>query len=407
MKRMAKVLVKGFMQIGKKPVRMLPDTLVITLMSLLAVVCFDLSFFDPSSLYQADNENGISADFIQRIKYRGNRTVSDIIKTVNVGEIEDRAEIGKLLERIYSHNPEAIGVDIEFRGLKNKAEDSCLVQSIKRIKDKTVFAASMDKNNKMRHSFFCDSTLADTSLLVSGVEEGLASFMINSFEESIRSYQMEITADGSSKTAFAAKLSKLNNLTDTLYHLIRYEAVEFQPLVFNNHDDNVNFDGCYVIVGEFLDGIDIFNTPVGILHGATIHAHVLNTILNGDIEETDNLTEIWYTALTCFVLALLLVSLDVYANHISKRHPVLSFWLNESGVTVLLLSIALVILLVSFAYYKFHNDNVYISLNDALISVAIATGLVKSIWTGIVLLCRKKTVGGKILRYSNYYNIEI
>ena len=376
-------------------------------MSLLAVVCFDLSFFDPSSLYQADNGSGISADFIQRIKYRGDKAVSENIKIVNVGENEDRAEIGRLLERIYSHNPEAIGVDIEFRGLKNNMEDSCLVQSVKRIKDKTVFASSLDKNGKIRHSFFCDSTLADSSLKVSGVEEGLASFMINSFEESIRSYKMEMTVEGSPKASFASKLSKMNGLVDTLYHLIRYEAVEFQPLVIDNPDNNMDLEGCYVIVGEFLDGIDVFNTPVGILHGATIHAHVLNTILNGDIEEIDYWTEIWYTTLTCFVLALLLVSLDVYANHISRRHPVLSFWLNESGVTVLLLSIALVILLISFAYYKFHNDNVYISLNDALISVAIATGLAKSIWTGIVLLCRKKSMGGKVLKYSNYYNIEI
>lgn len=398
--------IHSIVQIGNSFLHLLPDTLVITLMSLLTVACFDLSFFDPSSLYQTANGKGVSADFLQRIKYNKEKPQSNNIKLFDIGSLENRSEIATLLEKIFEQNPEVIGVDIEFKGLGNKEDDIRLVQAVKRIKDKAVFASSIDVNGIIRHSFFCDTTLVDNDLVVSGVEEGLVSFDIDSYEEEIRTYQIERRINGQPMLSFSAKLSGMDILPDTSSHLIRYAAVEFRRLS-SEMLSREDLDGCYVVVGEFSDGVDIFNTPVGIMHGATIHAHALNTILNGDIEETDYWGEMWYTVLTCFLFAFLLVGLDSLTSYIRKKHSILSFWLNDSGIMVLLLSIGFVILLVSFAYYKFHNDNIYINLNDALISVVIATGLIKSLWTGIVLICRKKKIGNNILKFSKYYNIDI
>jgi hypothetical protein len=378
------------------------DTSVIAILSLCIVSFLDLSFLDPSSYYQANNEKGVSADLLQRIKYNGNKDDSYLIKLVDIGTLESRKEIANLLNRIYDQDPIFIGVDILFQGLKDREEDLCLVKAVEHIKDKSVFACSINRNDSITHSFFCDPKVVDSCMKVTKVYEGLTSYTLNSRNKTIRTYQLGKYVHGYYFPTFSAKMQEKVS-SDTTEHLIRYTPINFSPV--SPRLDSVNLKDYYVIVGDFSEGYDIFSTPVGILNGATIHAHTLNTIIKGDIKNTEDCTEFLYTFMICVLFAFILVLIDVINKRLREKYPNLSYWLCDSGLFTLLLTIVIVIGLLYFAYHKFFVDNMYISLNNALISVVIAVGLIKSLWSGVVLLCKSYKWGEKILRYSFYYKI--
>lgn len=380
------------------------DTFVIALLSLCVVYCFDWSFLDPSSLYQTDNGQGVSADLLQQIRYKEGQIESDNIKLINIDTVENRESIAILLEEIYKQHPNVIGVDLEFRGLKNNDGDMRLAQAIRRIKDKAVFACSEDDNGNIRHSFFCDPTITDSCLHVDGAKEGLVSYH---FDKTIRTYRTDYNVQDCSFPSFPAQmvLFEAESLPDTTEHLIRYAPIKFTPVLYKDVD-TCNLKGCYVIVGGFIEGTDIHITPIGILHGAKIHAHTLNTIQGGDIEESESGTELWYTLLTCFFFALLLVLLDVITNTFEKLHCFFAYLLSDGGYLVLVLSLLFVIILISFSYQMFSDNNIYISLNDALISVVIVTGLVKTLWRGFALWSINEKKIKSWLRYSVYNNFK-
>lgn len=379
------------------------DTSIIAILSLCIVSFLDLSFVDPSSYYQANNEKGVSADLLQRIKYNGDKEESNLIKLVDIDTLESRKDIADLLNRIYDQGPIFIGVDILFQGFKDREEDLYLVKTVEHIKDKSVFACSINKNDSISHSFFCDPKVTDSCLKVPAVSEGLTSYTLNSRNKTIRTYQLGKYVQEHYFPSFSSKmLEELS--TDTTEHLIRYAPINFSPI--SAKLDSVSLKDYYVIVGDFSEGYDIFSTPIGILNGATIHAHTLNTLIKGDIKNTEDYTEYIYTLIICVLFAFILVMIDVINKGLKEKYPNLSYWLCDSGFLSLLLTITMVICLLYFAYHKFYVDNIYISLNNALISVVIAVGLIKSLWSGIVLLCRSNKCGEKILKYSFYYKIE-
>ena len=131
----------------------------------------------------------------------------DIITIVDMTELTQRGDIGKLLSEIGDMNPLCIGVDLIFQGEKEDVEgDIILEEAISSIYDKAVFSEKLTSYDNKGNEF--TSTVKSYFCEVIPTENAYTNITDNMEKSTIRELTISERMNGEIIKSFAAKIAE-------------------------------------------------------------------------------------------------------------------------------------------------------------------------------------------------------
>lgn len=240
------------------------------------------------------------------------RRYNDDITLLNIGNIYDRGDIGRLIELIGSANPKVLAIDILFeRNKPDVTADSILEESVSTFpKGKIVTAVQLTdydfKSGAFRHgvkSFFQDRTTA---------QQGYTNLVDNMQELKIRNYtcsQRLLKDTVCSLPAATAKalgygLSRTNEIRGIDYEPTFFEIISCDSILSCQNAEMLKDK--IVILGS-TDAADMHNTPLGKMSGMEIQAYILQTIMrNQSVSNMSNAMGALIGMVLCYFMVLII-----------------------------------------------------------------------------------------------------
>lgn len=366
------------------------DVVVIGLTTLLLSFA-DLSILDATRLLDnfTGNDNRFSTKTFYQIKnrdYNGNDMPAQIFALVDVKDVRTRTGIAAVIDSVYRLEPQKIAVDIMFETPQDNLADSVLVNTVERVRDKAVFVSMLEDYDEqsqsfreMRHSFFLDPNQKEW--FVDNIEEGFANLKNNNNNETIWLYSLvEQCGKYRVYSLPAALLSNYPDEQPHTEHIINYDKINIPVYRFDNLCRD-SIAGKLVIIGDYTEGGDLSDTPLGMLPGMMVHTYIMQS------EQTDaiiKISPIHNTLLTVVVLLLfviMLVGLDLLARNVSVT------WLAvvlQGGFPTIVVTVLSVYLFMRYDYYLFADDGIFCDGHITLNGLLIASALVKTLYTNAV-----------------------
>lgn len=347
----------------------------------------------------------ITVDFLQRVMANGKEPQeSDYITIVDIGDISNRNEIGKIMESIYSLNPYKIGVDIDFRLPQGCIYDSLLCAVVENTKDKTVYASALkdylyDKNifESENHSFFADAN--HTDLFIKGLSEGYANLKNSRDRKSVNKFSKCERRRDTTAVSFASKLADENEMefgdfiidyVPTDFHIVTPDAIT-EELIENN----------IVLLGSTSSNGDLYETPLGILPGLVIHAYIIQTIVEGnDIRELPEYLDIIISIIIGVLYIMILLFIDFFISH--SKHVVAAH-IVQSGLVTFGMTYIAILILGAVSYWMFTELSIYAPMKHLINSILVTSSIVKVGYSSLIyLMCHYKWL--QIFTNKSSYN---
>ena len=345
--------------------------LAFVFMGVLAYVTVSVDFLNP--VEQAFNNYSLSDMYYQIDRHGVQPDTSELITIVDMTEYYNRGDLAEILMKINDMDPQVVGVDIIFEGIRDDAVGNELLQdAVKALGDKAVFAMKLkdyddDKEcfTGVTSSFFTDSIV---------VKQGYANLPDNMEDRNIRDYT--VTQRRNDSTIYSLPYMVAHSMdeeiqpTDKVLH-IDYSNVAFPVVKASELDEHVELiAGHIVMLGTMYEEQDMHLSPIGKMAGLEMQTYSLKTILERKI--ITDLPE-WLNYVIAFIVCFL-VELSLYAlgrfNARFKKNTMIAF-LAKSGLSKTILVIVWLIGINWIGYLVFKNGGVYIDTVLILTLVAL------------------------------------
>lgn len=382
---------KAITQIYTVERQTLYDCSIISILTVIISMIFNMSFTDPSSLFNLqDDELQISADLLFQVKACNTQTeTSPIITIVDIGAITSRKQIAQLLDSVYEMSPKVIAVDLDFRLYQDSVSDRLLACTVDRVKDKAIFVCRLLNYDKSKnqfstigHSFFADPDVLE--YYCDSVREAFANLKNNGDMSSVWKYSLREKVIGGSIYSLPAMMvdGLADNDVDGEEHIINYNPTHFNTLTPGNLRQEWIKDN-YVFFGAIEHSGDKYQTTFGPMPGMLIHAQILQTELETDrIQILPSWGNFVLLITGTMLFIMLLVILDYSMEH--TRYRLFAFFL-QGGLMSLGLTFVTIWLLELLSYRLFVNHNIYAPMQQILNGILfIATG-VKVVYSSFIL----------------------
>lgn len=324
----------------------------------------------------------------------------DIITIVDMTELTQRGDIGKLLSEIGDMNPLCIGVDLIFQGEKEDVEGNIILEeAISSIYDKAVFSEKLTSYDNKGNEF--TSTVKSYFCEVIPTENAYTNITDNMEKSTIRELTISERMNGEIIKSFAAKIAEkvgadINNSNKNI--IINYKPTKFNVISYKEIAAKRELiDGHIVLVGTMTEETDMHLSPLGKTAGIEIQAYSLLTILeHSDIYYLPTWVNIVIGILLCLTFEILL-SLGVVWT--ASRKPMLKTFLAESKWMNRIVSMSFLGLVSIASFFVFEKYSIYI---DMVVVLAMLAFVVEAriLYSAIIRSLRAKQINNKIINNS-------
>ena len=324
----------------------------------------------------------------------------DIITIVDMTELTQRGDIGKLLSEIGDMNPLCIGVDLIFQGEKEDVEGNIILEeAISSIYDKAVFSEKLTSYDNKGNEF--TSTVKSYFCEVIPTENAYTNITDNMEKSTIRELTISERMNGEIIKSFAAKIAEkvgadINNSNKNI--IINYKPTKFNVISYKEIAAKRELiDGHIVLVGTMTEETDMHLSPLGKTAGIEIQAYSLLTILeHSDIYYLPTWANIVIGILLCLTLEILLALCVVWT---SSRKPMLKTFLAESKWMNRIVSMSFLGLVSIASFFVFEKYSIYI---DMVVVLAMLAFVVEAriLYSAMIRSLRAKQINNKIINNS-------
>ena len=324
----------------------------------------------------------------------------DIITIVDITELTQRSDIGKLLSEIGDMNPLCIGVDLIFQGEKEDVEGNIILEeAISSIYDKAVFSEKLTSYDNKGNEF--TSTVKSYFCEVIPTENAYTNITDNMEKSTIRELTISERMNGEIIKSFAAKIAEkvgadINNSNKNI--IINYKPTKFNVISYKEIAAKRELiDGHIVLVGTMTEETDMHLSPLGKTAGIEIQAYSLLTILeHSDIYYLPTWVNIVIGILLCLTFEILLALGVVWT---ASRKPMLKTFLAESKWMNRLVSMSFLGLVSIASFFVFEKYSIYI---DMVVVLAMLAFVVEAriLYSAMIRSLRAKQINNKIINNS-------
>ena len=324
----------------------------------------------------------------------------DIITIVDMTELTQRGDIGKLLSEIGDMNPLCIGVDLIFQGEKEDVEGNIILEeAISSICDKAVFSEKLTSYDNKGNEF--TSTVKSYFCEVIPTENAYTNITDNMEKSTIRELTISERMNGEIIKSFAAKIAEkvgadINNSNKNI--IINYKPTKFNVISYKEIAAKRELiDGHIVLVGTMTEETDMHLSPLGKTAGIEIQAYSLLTILeHSDIYYLPTWVNIVIGILLCLTFEILLALGVVWT---ASRKPMLKTFLAESKWMNRIVSMSFLGLVSIASFFVFEKYSIYI---DMVVVLAMLAFVVEAriLYSAVIRALRAKQINNKIINNS-------
>ena len=324
----------------------------------------------------------------------------DIITIVDMTELTQRGDIGKLLSEIGDMNPLCIGVDLIFQGEKEDVEGNIILEeAISSICDKAVFSEKLTSYDNKGNEF--TSTVKSYFCEVIPTENAYTNITDNMEKSTIRELTISERMNGEIIKSFAAKIAEkvgadINNSNKNI--IINYKPTKFNVISYKEIAAKRELiDGHIVLVGTMTEETDMHLSPLGKTAGIEIQAYSLLTILeHSDIYYLPTWVNIVIGILLCLTFEILLALGVVWT---ASRKPMLKTFLAESKWMNRIVSMSFLGLVSIASFFVFEKYSIYI---DMVVVLAMLAFVVEAriLYSAVIRSLRAKQINNKIINNS-------
>lgn len=345
--------------------------LAFVFMGVLAYVTINVDFLNP--VEQAFSNYSMSDMYYQIDRYGTEPEMSELITIVDMTDCYYRGDLAEILMKINDMEPQAVGVDIIFEGVRDDAVgNELLLDAIQAIGDKAIFAMKLkdyDKDKKcfidITRSFFTDSII---------VKHGYANLHDNMESRNIRDYTVTQQLNDSIVYSFPYMVAHLVDdeiqPTDKVLH-IDYSNVAFPVVKVSELDENKDLiAGHIVMIGTMHEEQDMHLSPIGKMAGIEIQTYTLMTILERKIiVDSPEWLNYLLSFIVCFFVELSLYSIGLFSDKFEKN-TIIAFF-DKSGLLTTIIVLLWLIGINWIGYLIFKKYGIYIDIVFLLALVAM------------------------------------
>jgi len=346
--------------------------------------------------------------------HEANSNLKNLLTLVDAKELTSREKIAHLIDTIYSMHPMGMAVDFIFPTPQDFHSDQILVETVRRVRDKTVFAfmlkdyqADVESFDNSLHSFFLNPTYKEW--FCDSVMEGFANMQNNQTSDPVWKYSVVEKERENRVYSLPAMLIGKELFTDSIAHrsyIINYKQQQLDILSpdylpFNSIKDHL------VIIGSFEYSGDRFDTPLGLIPGMLVHSYIVQSI-NGDIiTEQSSSGNMLMTSCALLLLLTVLLLVDLLAEYLStKLKWKFCAMLLEGIFPSVFISIIAIILLKTYIYYLLINCNVFAHGQSAINGILVAAAIIKVIYTAVIHTLVRRKLLNRLTKNSIYSTFE-
>lgn len=395
------------------------DVAVLLLLCVPVALCFNLSVLDPS--YWLNNftsrHNQLTTKTLYEI-YNDNHDESDELcdwlTLVDVKDITSRSKIASLIDSVYAKEPMSIAVDFMFPSPQDSEADRTLVETVKRVRDKTIFAYMLTEYQPQtqsfassKHSFFLDPQ--NQEWFCDSVMEGYANMKNDKTSEPVWEYSVVEKLGGTAVCSIPAMLIGNELFQDSLPHqsyIINYKKLKVNILAPDSLSPELIKDHM-VIIGSYEFSGDKFDSPIGLIPGMLVHTYILQSI-NGDcIVEQSSKDYNYMTGIALLLLIIVLILTDVLVAFLKEKcNWKFAATLLEGIFPSVVVGIMAVVLLKVYCYHLLINCNMFSHGQSAFNGILVATAIIKVFYTACIMSCHRKNILSFLTKYSIYGKSE-
>ena len=399
------ILKKALLRYCKNVGCILFDVAVICMLASLFSFVFDFSWADPTNLFRESNDDCFSSKTFYQIKNNGvNGDSVDVFVLADIEDLTSREKIANFIDSIYRFKPKKIAIDLIFPTPQDSVSDMALVQTVRKIKDRAVFACMLTNYQQqdssfhsIDHSFFLNPKYEN--FYCDTVKEGFVNMLNDGSNTTIWKYTLvEKYKDKNMFSLPAAILfDKIDEAPHT-EHIINYDKIRFGRVTpYSLTRERI--EGNYVIVGAYKYSGDKFDTPFGLIPGMQIHAYICQSENSDEITEQSDSDKILMTIVCLFLFVTLMVVLDCIIEFLPFKS--ISIFL-KGGIMSLGLSFMVVYVLMRYSYYLFVEDLVFTNGRAALNGILVMTSFVKIVHVSLICFFIKHGMFSCVTRISIY-----
>lgn len=389
---------------------------------LLLLICTPLAFLpgisrlDPSYWLNnfSSNYNRLTTKTLYEV-YNSHHEPSDetsnFLTLVDVKDFTSRQRIAHLIDNVYSLDPMCIAVDFIFPTPQDELSDKTLVETVGRVKDKTVFAymlkdfdASSGSFGSSSHSFFLNPDY-EQWYCSDDVMEGYANLKNDGTGDPIWQYSVVERENGQEVYSLPAMLIGKENFSDYRpheSHIINFKKQKLNILTPDSLDSDL-IRNHMVIIGSYLYSGDRFDTPVGLIPGMAIHSYVIQTENGDSITEQSSLGNLGMTAVSLLLLIIVLIAVDMMSMFLAERCGwKFGAMLVDGLLPSIFIGIIAVLAVKSYSYHLLMDCNVFAHGQSAFNGILIAAAIIKVIYTAAIGSCCRHQVLNGLTKYSIY-----
>ena len=325
-----------------------------------------------------------------------------------------RSKLASLIDTVYSLEPQAIAVDFMFHSPQDSVADKTLVETVRRVRDKTVFAYMLEDYQagsqsfaNAKHSFFLDPKRPEW--YCDSVMEGYANMKNDGTSEPVWLYSVVEKEGNKNVCSLPAMLLGEDLFVDSIPHqeyVINYKGMDVNII----SPDEITLDHIkdhMVMIGAYEYSGDKFDTPLGMLPGMMVHTYIIQSLTGDSIVEQSPTDELLMTAISLLLLMMAMLLTDVLVEFlITKVHLNFFATVLEGIFSSVVMGILAVILLKAYSYHLLMDENVFTHGQAAFNGILIAAAILKVLYAATIQsLCRNKCLP-KLTHYSIYSKFQ-
>ncbi len=394
---------------------------VILLLALCApmALLFNFSKLDPS--YWLNNftnaHNQLTTKTLYEVynsNHEANEELNNLVTLVDTEDMMSRTKIANLIDTIYAMDPMCIAVDFMFLTPQNDIADKALVETVKRVRDKTVFGYMLEDYkpetqsfSNAKHSFFLNPQMPEW--YCDSVLEGYANMKNDGTSDPIWKYSVAEKLRNEKVYSLPAMMMGAELFKDSIPHkeyIINYKKLDMKILSPNNLsvDDIKNH---MIIIGAYNYSGDKFDTPLGMIPGMLIHTYIIQSINTDCIvvqSKTDNLR---ITTIVLLFLIMFLLVLDILILWLKEKCKwTFTAMILEGIFPSVVIGIIAVISMKAYSYHLLIDCNVFTHGQSAFNGILVATAIVKVIYTASMIALCQNNLLGFITKHSIYRKVK-
>ena len=295
---------------------------------------------------------------------------SSTIVIVDITKLHDRDSIATVLEEVDDLEPAAIDVDVVFEYPKEPAGDAHL-QSVAAAMQNAVFSFKMMDPDHQRgeftrqaHSFFA----ADL-----GIKEGC----VNVDRRMVRDIPLCLEMQGKSYPSVIALMLEILQGKPFDYehhrsHQINYEPTVFRIIPYDSIQHYAEYiTGHVVMLGGAYESVDILYTPLGQMHGISVLAYAMKTML--EMKQNVNCTGTLFWLFTVLLSYIGVCCIMAYKNKIARMREGLAADILRTIFVITLYISLLMAVYIAIGFVLFTKWRIDFDLTPTLAVMALAT----------------------------------